>query len=125
MAVWDKKKAIEHLNCHAQGSSLGHCARYTRLAIEAGGLTLTQTRSAKDYGPSLIAVGFLKFMADPGTYLEGDVVVIDGFAAAPDGHMAMFNGSIWVSDFKQRTLYPGPDYRTSKPPYFIYRYGLL
>lgn len=59
------------------------------------------------------------------------------------GHIAIYNGTQWVSDFKQKiyvlkgthnphhyqesdtpiqnSLYPGPGYRTENPPYMIYR----
>jgi len=35
----------------------------------------------------------------------------------------MYNGTQWVSDFKQRTLMPGEDYRISNPSYVIYRFN--
>jgi len=42
----------------------------------------------------------------------------------PSGHMAMFDGDLWVSDFEQlHGLYPGPGYRKIKPHFKIYRYG--
>ena len=38
MPDWNKEKAIEHLNTNAKATSQFLCARYTREAIEAGGL---------------------------------------------------------------------------------------
>lgn len=68
--------------------------------------------------------GFSELMVCcPLSYVAGDVVVIDGIPSSPDGHMAMYNGTEWVSDFVQRDLYPGPRYRTSQPSYKVYRYG--
>jgi hypothetical protein len=120
--MWNKEKAIEYLNSHANSASLGRCAQYTRKAIEAGGVTLIQHLSAKDYGPSLIQVGFYALDFDPTVYEAGDVVIIGTFTGNAHGHMAMFNGEVWVSDFKQRELYPGPGFRRHKPSYTIYRY---
>ena len=38
--------------------------------------------------------------------------------------MALYNGDVWISDFKQlHGLYPGATYRKLKPGYAIYRYG--
>ena len=124
MSSWDRANAVAHLNKSAQPTSVGRCARYTREAIEAGGILLTRTLFAKDYGPSLEAAGFKK-VTEPitGDYVAGDVVVIEGFAGSAEGHMAMFNGQAWVSDFVQREIYPGPAYRTSKPNYAIYRHS--
>lgn len=67
--------------------------------------------------------GGRELQVSPDTYAAGGIVVIDGFPGTPDGHMAMYNGSQWVSDFKQRDLYPGPRYRTARPGYKVYRYG--
>ncbi|MBP5132993.1 CHAP domain-containing protein, partial [Pseudomonas protegens] len=53
----------------------------------------------------------------------GDVVIIQPIAGHPHGHMAMFNGTLWVSDFKQlHGFYPGHSYRVHKPAYKIYRH---
>lgn len=82
---------------------------------------LFQHNSAKDYGSSLKAAGFSQLTADNGIYLPGDVVVINGFAGNPHGHMALYNGTNWVSDFMQRDLYPGRSYRAHRPTYIIYR----
>lgn len=120
--AWDVDKAVKHLTSNAQGSSTGKCARYVREAIEAGGVTLARTLSAKDYGVSLLAAGFSEQSPAPATYAKGDVVVIAGFAAHPHGHIAMYDGSNWVSDFSQSGLYPGANYRKEKPSYKVYRY---
>jgi hypothetical protein len=127
--MWNKGKAIEHLNSHAEPNSLGHCAEYVRKAIEAGGVTLHRHISAKDYGPSLLNVGFKKTVqtrADVAYHHRaGDIAIIQPIKGHPHGHMAMFNGTEWVSDFVQHHgVYPGPSYRLSNPPYAIYRYPL-
>ncbi len=53
----------------------------------------------------------------------GDVVIMQPFVGGrPEGHMAMYDGSVWISDFKQRGIWPGTGYRLYKPNYVIYRY---
>jgi hypothetical protein len=63
----------------------------------------------------------------------GDIAIIDGFRKGAaegikkdhlDGHMAMYDGTDWISDFKQpgKTAYPGSDYERAKPKIVIYRY---
>ena len=56
---------------------------------------------------------------------KGDIVVMQPVPGAKDqsGHIAVFNGKQWVSDFKQSGIWPGPGYRQAKPPYKIYRQG--
>lgn len=118
---WDVNRAIHYLRAKVQPISQGLCATYTRQAIEAGGIRLLHTRHAKDYGSSLRASGFRE-VSSTGPFRAGDVAVIQPITGHPDGHMCMFDGNTWISDFKQRTLYPGPAYRNEKPIYKIYRH---
>lgn len=79
-----------------------------------------RTGSARNYGSSLAAVGFYEVHGAP---QRGDVVIIQGMPHHEDGHMAMYDGNIWISDFKQmHGFYPGPEYRAVKPSYKIYRH---
>ena len=124
---WDVDKAVAHLQQFAHQKSTGRCAQYTREAIEAGGVVLARHGSAKDYGPSLIAVGFTEW---PGTmignYVKGDIGIIHPIPGHPHGHMAMYDGKKWISDFIQwKGLYPGKSYRAHKPSFNIYRYGIM
>lgn len=121
MADWDVNAAVEHLNANASGHSTGKCATYVRRAIEAGGnVHLQRTESAKNYGSVLEAAGFHALNnVNP---QAGDVAVMQSVPGHPDGHMAMFNGTIWVSDFKQlHGYYPGPEYRRLQPDVVFYR----
>jgi hypothetical protein len=123
--MWLADTAVEYVIAHAKPKSLHRCAEFTRRAIEAGGLTLIRTRYAKDYGPSLTRVGFARLDDLIVDYEPGDVVIINGFKGHEAGHMAMFTGVNWVSDFKQKTLYPGHAYRKAQPNYTVYRYLVL
>ena len=118
---WNITSAVQHLDSHAGSESLGRCAEFTSRAIGAGGLSITGRESAKDFGPSLLAAGFHEVPSD-GLYKKGDVVVIQGIPGHLHGHMAMFDGDQWVSDFKQRSLYPGEGYRHAMPSYVVYRH---
>jgi hypothetical protein len=122
--MWEKEKAVTYLDSHAHAQSLGHCAEYVRRAIEAGGVILIRHTSAKDYGSSLTIAGFVPVLATPVLApLAGDVAIIQPIPGHPDGHMTMFDGTSWISDFKQaHGLYPGPTYRKLKPSVVVYRY---
>lgn len=116
---WDKVTAVSYLRWHAAATSQRRCARYVREAIERGGIKLIRTHSARNYGDSLRWVGFYEASGSP---QRGDVV-IQAIAGHDDGHMAMYDGEIWISDFKQYYgFYPGPEYRNVKPPYKMYRH---
>lgn len=65
-----------------------------RKAIESGRISLHHAHYAK--GPLLEAVGFRQATGELQTY---DVIVIQPVPGS--GHMAIFDGSVWVSDFKR------------------------
>jgi hypothetical protein len=81
---------------------------------------------------ALVFEAVMEPSSDTGTCEKGDVVVIEGRAdpdgdgsgkGNPSGHMAIWNGEIRRSDFKQnKAVYPGPGHRANKPPYKIYRF---
>ena len=120
---WNVDAAVLYLDTHASSHSLGRCAEYTRTAIEHGGLLVQRHTSAKDYGNSLELDGFVEVGThNDHDYKKGDVAIIQPIPGHPHGHMAMFDGHQWVSDFKQRTLYPGPSYRAYAPSYKVYRH---
>ena len=117
--------AIAQLDA-AGANSGGHCAQAIGLALEAGGLDISsRPLNAKAYGPFLISRGFAKIVEDAQySPLKGDIVVIQNYENGnPAGHIAMFDGSIWVSDFTQTDMWGGPGYRKNKPSHEIYRYS--
>lgn len=122
----DIDAAVKHLDSHAQSESTGRCARYVREALDAGNIKINPNPiHAKDYGSYLEAKGFVKLTAteEPQyTPQKGDVAVIQPYkGGSASGHICMYNGTQWVSDFKQRDMWSGPGYRTNKPDYAIYR----
>jgi hypothetical protein len=146
---FDVKGAVTHLNQAADRLKQrqiaegkpntfgeGRCAHYVANAIEQGGDINGGKRpsDAKDFGAWLEGMRFnsIASAADanahyaypPSGYTPkiGDVVVIQPYPGGnPAGHMAMYSGSQWVSDFRQRDIWPGPGYRKYQPPYVIYR----
>jgi len=135
----DVDKAVQSLDQNAQNHSTGYCARYVRQAIQAGGVTVIPPSPpdgmkyppARIYGPALEDAGFAPVTTSdqPATYPPsgytpqgGDVAVIQPTSRNPDGHMAMYNGQTWVSDFVRNGFWPGRAYRTERPSFIIYRH---
>lgn len=121
---WDINKAVNHLINHANPSPGGMCGKYVRQAIEAGGsFQLIRQNLSKDYGYSLKRAGFTEYSSTPpGGYIAGDVVVIQPpNAGSREGHMQMYTGNKWISDFVQIGFWPGASYRASTPSFKIYR----
>jgi hypothetical protein len=118
-AAWDLEKAVQHLKANAASEPVGLCAQYTREAIEAGGVILKRTNYAKDYGPSVLEVGFQT--VNTASYQAGDVVIMQNCPGHDYGHMQMYSGSQWISDYVQSNFWP---YTSSRPQYAVYRFPL-
>lgn len=115
----------------------GRCAAYVKQALIHGGASIKNSyiEAAKDYGTWLIENGFVPIenakaqiingchiIADQKT---GDVVIIEAIKKTKHiyGHIALFDGKFWVSDFVQLNgFYPGISYREAKTPFVLYRY---
>ena len=129
---YELDKSIEYLNSNAfpsYQSGCGKCARAVRLAIDAGGIDTsergTSSTSAKDYGANLKVWGYSEIDSENYEPQKGDVRVIQPPKGKTHGHMNMFNGEKWVSDFVERDFWPGSAYRTEQPEYKIYRHSSL
>lgn len=121
----DVEKTVDFLKASAEPAPTHRCAKYVRRAIEAGGVPLdpaTRPLSAKNYGPYLKAHGFAEVPPSDHKPQPGDVAVIQPYpGGSTHGHIAMYDGEHWVSDFKQKDMWGGPGYRTHKPPVKIFR----
>ena len=125
--------AVNWLNNNAHESwkdAKGQCAAYVRQALEAGGLnTAGHPVPAWQYSTFLPKLGFSP--VNNTNYMKGDIAVMKGYPGAtadpktgiPYGHIQMFNGNQWISDFKQRDFWPGGGYRTNQPALQIFRWG--
>ena len=80
--------------------------------------------SAKDWGPTLVSLGFAELAAGDTAYQLGDVAVIQGTSESKDGHIQGYDSPArqWISDFVQkRDFWPGPSFRNEKPAFVVYR----
>ncbi|MCH5145696.1 C40 family peptidase [Desulfovibrio sp. UIB00] len=122
---WDLDAAIARLHSQVLPGSDSRCGEFVHKAIDAGGIILNTSYnphgvSASGYGPILRHAGFRT--VTPGEKLQkGDVVVFQAIKGHKDGHVAMFDGKQWISDFKQDSIYAATDYQKVDAPYVIYR----
>lgn len=115
------------LRSNAKPHSIGRCAYHVRLALEAGGAsTAGHPAYAKDWGGLLLRNGYQKLAVSKlQAYLAqaGDVAIIQPCAGGSvAGHIQVWDGRSWISDFIQRDFWPGAGYRKSNPPFAIYRH---
>jgi len=116
--------AAQYATRHAEKQSIGYCAKYVANALEAAGLKFQRQPSAYMYhrngilskaGFGLVSKGMQGYTPE-----IGDVCVVDRFNSHEHGHICIWNGKNWVSDFVQRT----PNvYKDGPGPMYFYRYG--
>ena len=91
----------------ALSRSSGYCARYVRKALQSAGYELTPNPSAYQYASrgTLASAGFTKISNNTQPQI-GDVVVYNRTSSRPHGHIQIFDGNDWVSDFRQNSISP-------------------
>ena len=119
---WSPEKAAEYVTKNAENTSVGLCAKYVRKAIIAGGIPLYQGGDAWSYKYLLPILGF-KEIEDVSDKKVGDIVVSQPIGKRYVGHIAMWNGRQWISDFKQRGIIVHSDYKKEGCEYKIFRKG--
>ena len=102
----------------------GYCARAVREALAACGVDVERMAYARDYGANLEAAGFKEVSTWGLPYVpqKGDIVVLQPPVPRVAGHIQMFTGTHWQSDFVQkRPFYPSTAYQSQQVPYKVYR----
>ena len=117
---WSPKESAEYATKHAEKKSVGLCALYVRKAIIAGGIPLYIGSDAWSYKYLLPILGFEEVDKKEERRV-GDIVVFQPIGGRKFGHIAIWNGKQWVSDFKQRSIIVHSDYRREGCEYSILR----
>lgn len=111
---WDIDRAVNWINSYSLSKSVGSCAKYVRMALEAGGMsTVGRPVAACNYTAFLPTKGFKHIATLPNVQEQknfssskarkGDIAVM---SHGKYGHICMWNGNQWVSDFKQSNMWP-------------------
>ena len=108
---------IARLNAHAHATSQGACGRYVRLALEAGGFERTEVFvSAYRWAGYLSSRGVptVAFINNCSFQPQmGDIAVFGAIQGHVHGHIQIWNGQQWVSDFRQNDFWPGSSYHNA------------
>ncbi|OEY96744.1 peptidoglycan-binding protein LysM [Acinetobacter proteolyticus] len=92
------------LRSRAEPASIGKCAKYVRIALEAAGANTTgHPVPASDWGPTLIKNGYKEISEVFNQPIKGDIYIITKTSTHKYGHIAGYDGSQWISDFKQKS----------------------
>ena len=112
------QKCIQHLRSHALAGSSSQCATYVKKAMAAGGLPYLpgnggdNWRVCKQLGYIQYAPAGVKATnrtpswdgRTPTNAVVGDICCVYGGKTV--GHMCMFDGYQWISDYKQTSCIP-------------------
>lgn len=116
-------KAAEFVAKNAKGKSVGKCARYVANGLEAAGYKFERQPSAYMYASNGIMskMGFTQIDNNTPPQI-GDVLVFPKSDKTPHGHIQIYDGEVYNSDFKQnggarnrKWNSPGPKYNGLVP----------
>ena len=118
--TFDKEKAVAYVTEHAEAKSKTWCAWYVMRAMQEGGCPI-YLLPAYGYSWLLPRMGFIELGRENYVPQKGDLIVFPAVGKHIWGHIQMWNGEQWVSDFKQRNMIPAKDYHKTK--WQIFRYN--
>lgn len=98
-------KMCQTLTVNAETTSKCCCAWYVMKALHSGGCYIG-IYPAWFYKHVLPYYGFKKIESHQYIPQKGDIIVIENSEEHFWGHIAMYNGKQWISDFKQKSMNP-------------------
>ena len=115
---YDPIKTVESAIENAEGKSQSLCAKYVREALQCGGIRIIARPSCAYHYKDFLPI--LGYYTVEKPYKPGDVVVWMPTGNRKYGHIAIYSGDRWVSDFKQKSFYVHSDYVKSND-YLVFR----
>lgn len=114
------EKAVKYLKENAQRQSTGYCARYITNALYEAGFDFPRPSQASFFIDNgiLNQIGYIE-IANTNSYIIGDITVTEANINHAYGHVAMWCGDNWISDFIQISQNV---YETNQPPIHYFRY---
>lgn len=116
---YNNEKVAEYATKHAAPHSRVMCAGYVIRAMWNGGCPIGLV-PAYAYNTILPQMGFVEISTKNYSPRRGDISVLPQNSHSPFGHIAIYNGNQWISDYKQDSIYPSGAYR-SAGKYQIFR----
>ena len=101
-----EKNTIFYLSYRRNTCETGRCYGYVKRALQADGINLVG-ESAYMAASQMSEKGFIKIKEGQGITVDysnkqlGDITVFDKCSGSKHGHITMWCGNEWVSDFKQ------------------------
>ena len=109
--------AVKFTQDHALNNSSNCCAWYVMRGLHSGNCYIP-ILAASDYRYILPLYGFKEIKTKE--FIKGDIVVFQRNPKHIYGHIAMYDGNKWISDYVQKGIIVNKDYKNSN--YFIFRH---
>lgn len=109
---YDNDKTVEYVKAHKENKSRCQCAWYCMKAIRKGGCYNCYIYPAYAYNKILPQLGFTEISTVNYVPKRGDVSVLPRNRSSSFGHIAIYDGNKWISDYEQNNgIFPGRAYR--------------
>lgn len=118
--TFDKEKAAAYVTKNVEPRSKTCCAWYVMRALQEGGCP-AYILPAYGYSWLLPRMDFVEVSKENYVPQKGDIIVFPAIGKHIWGHIQMWNGYQWVSDFRQKNMIPAKAYRKTK--WKIFRYN--
>lgn len=110
---YSNDRTVEYITSHAESKSHCMCAGYVIRAMWHGGCPIGLI-PAYAYSKTLPQMGFEEIPVKGYKPQKGDISVVPSNNQHPFGHIAVYNGRQWVSDFEQGSvILPSKAYRAN------------
>ena len=113
---YNSDRSVDYLVNNANSKSKCMCAWYVMKALHAGGCFPCGIYPAYAYKDNLINMGFSEINSNE--IKKGDVCVLSQNSKSEFGHIAIYDGNYWISDFKQKSIYPNQVYKDESSVHF-------
>ena len=110
---YNNENTIQYIKDHKHTASRCMCAWYSMKAIRNGGCYYCYIYPGYAYNKVLLQLGFIEISTENYIPKAGDISVLPKNSKSCFGHIAVYDGEHWVSDFEQRDIFPGRSYRLS------------
>ena len=111
---YNNDKAVDFITSHAETKSKCSCAGYVMRGLWHGGCPVSiLVLPAYGYSKILPQMGFHEVSSENYSPQKGDISVLPQNSNHVFGHIAVYNGKQWVSDFKQNNLLCSKAYRAN------------
>lgn len=100
---------VDYIITNSNSKSKCMCAWYVMRALQLGGCYPCGIYPAYAYKDILPQLGFIEISS--GDVQKGDICVLSQNSKSEFGHIAIYDGYHWISDYKQKDIFPNNCYK--------------